>query len=42
MDLEDIMLSENKSDSKRQILYDFTYLWDIKKKNKHNKIETES
>ena len=31
----------NKSDRERQILYDFTSMWNIKNKmNKHNKTET--
>ena len=31
MDLEGIMLSEVKSDRERQILYDVTYTWTLKK-----------
>ena len=27
----------NKSDTKRQILYDFTYMWNLKKKTKQTK-----
>ena len=30
MDLETIILSEVKSDSKRQISYDTTYMWNLK------------
>ena len=34
MDLEGIMLKWNKSDrEERQILYDFIYMWNLKKKN---------
>ena len=37
MELEDIMLSEI-SQRERQILHDFTYIWNLKnKKNKQNK-----
>ena len=35
----------NKSDGKGQILYDFTYMWNLKsekKMNKYNKIDTDS
>ena len=32
MDLEGIMLSENKSDRERQILYDLTYMWNLQGK----------
>ena len=43
MDLEGINAKWNKSDRERQILYDFTYIWNLKKqKNKHNKTETDS
>ena len=31
----------NKLDRERQILYDFTYMWNFWKMNKHNKTETE-
>ena len=31
MDLEIIILSEVKSDRKRQISYDITYMWNLKK-----------
>ena len=34
----------NKSDRERQVLYDFTYMWKLKKTkqmNKHNKTEIE-
>ena len=33
-----------KSDGQRQILYDFTYMWNLKAKqmNKHNKTNTEN
>ena len=42
MDLQYIMLSETCQTAK-DILYDFTYMWYLKKKkNKHNKTETES
>ena len=30
MDLETIILSEVKSDSKRQISHDITYMWNLK------------
>ena len=36
---------QNKSGRGRQIPYDFTYMWNLKKrknKNKHNKTETDS
>ena len=32
MDVEGIMLSEVKSDRERQILYDITYMWNLKNK----------
>ena len=33
----------NKSDRKRQVPYDFTYMWNLRNKtNKHNKTETDS
>ena len=32
MELEIIILSEVKSDRERQILYDFTYMWNLKNK----------
>ena len=42
MDLERIVLSEI-SDRERQILYDFTSIWNLKiKTNKHNQIEIDS
>ena len=31
MELEGILLSEKKSDRERQIPYDFTFLWNLKK-----------
>ena len=31
MNLEIIILSEVKSDRERQILYDITYMWNLKK-----------
>lgn len=31
MKLEDILLSENKSDREREILYDLIYIWNLKK-----------
>ena len=34
MDLEGIMLSEKKLDRERQILYNFTYMWNLKKQNR--------
>ena len=42
MDLQGIMLHEI-SQTERQILYDFTYMWYLKYKrnNKHNKIKTD-
>ena len=30
LNLENIILSEVKSDRKRQILYDITYMWNLK------------
>ena len=41
MDSEDIMLSET-SDTERQILYDITYMWNLKirQTSKYNKKET--
>ena len=36
LDLESIMLSE-MSDGKRQILYDFTLMWNIKQKKQQTK-----
>ena len=42
MDLQRIVLSEI-SDRERQILYDFTSIWNLKiKTNKHNQIEIDS
>ena len=42
MDLEGIVLSE-MSGRKKQILYVFTYMWNLKKKNKtHSKSKTDS
>ena len=42
-DLEIIILSEVKSDRGRQILYVFTYMWNLKSKmNEYNKLETDS
>ena len=43
MDLENTVLCE-MSDRERQILYDFIYMWNLKRKqrNKHNRRETES
>ena len=44
MDLEGIMLSE-MSDGERQTLYDFTYIWNLKKnpqENRNRLIDTES
>lgn len=35
MKLEDILLSENKSDREREILYDLIYIWNLKKKQTH-------
>ena len=32
MDLEIVILSEVKSDTERQISYDITYMWNLKKK----------
>ena len=44
MDLEGNMLKWNKSDrEERQILYDFIYMWNLKKQkqmNKYDKTET--
>ena len=41
IDLEGIILVEVKSDTVRQILYNFTYMWNLKTKQK-NKTETDS
>ena len=39
IDLEGIMLSKNNSDRERQILYDFTHVWMIKKQtHRENKV----
>ena len=39
MDLEGIMLKWNKSDrEERQILYDFIYMWNLKKKTTNEQI----
>ena len=40
MDLEDIRLTENKSE-KRQILHVFTYMRNLKNNKQTNKIETD-
>ena len=32
----------SKSDRERQIPYDFTYMWNLKKVNEYNKTETDS
>ena len=41
MDIEGILLSEMSE--KDKIMYDFTYMWNLKNKmNKHSKTETES
>mgnify|MGYP007134225023 CR=1 FL=1 len=34
MDLEGTVLKLNKSDRERQVRYDFTYIWNLKKQNK--------
>ena len=39
MNLEGIMLSE-VSDNDRQMIYDFTYMWNLKKKKKQNNEQT--
>ena len=36
MDLEIVILSEVKSDTERQISYDTTYMWNIKKRVQMN------
>ena len=33
-------VKQNQSDRKRQILYGFTYMWNLKKQNKTNKSKT--
>ena len=40
MDLEGILFS--KICQKRKTMYDFSYMWNLKNKNKHNKMETDS
>ena len=42
MDLERIILSKVKSDRERQILYDITYMWNLKKIVLIYKTETDS
>ena len=43
MNLEDIMLGEiNCTETKKQILYDLSYMWNQKEKKKAKPIETES
>ena len=43
MDLEGIMLGEISQTEKRQILYIFTYMWNLKNKmNEYSKTETDS
>jgi len=41
-DPEDIMPSEIKSDRKRQIQYDLTYMWKLKNKPTNKLIDTEN
>ena len=36
-DLEGIMLSEISQTEKKQIPYDFTYMWNLKKQNRRTK-----
>jgi len=38
MDLEGTVLKWNKSDRERQVRYDFTYIWNLKKQNKWTNI----
>ena len=43
MDLEGIMLCEISQTKQREMLYDFNYMWNLKKTeqvNKHNKTES--
>ena len=42
MDLGSVILSKLKSDREIQILYDFTYIWNLKQKTKIKLVDTES